>query len=56
MRGSKKFCQMGSKFGNFCLVDEGNGDPNATIRGHFRPTSETPFKPRFAGVLMMTQH
>ena len=33
MRGSRKFCQMGSNFDNFLLVDEGREDPNTTISG-----------------------
>ena len=37
MRGSRKFCQWGSKFDNvflvFFLVDEGIEDPNVTISG-----------------------
>ena len=34
MRGSRKFCQRGSKFDNFFfLVDEGIEDPNITING-----------------------
>ena len=37
MRGTRKFCQMGSKFDFFffCffLVDEGIEDPNITING-----------------------
>ena len=36
MRGSRKFCQSGSKFDNvflFCLFDEGIVDPNANING-----------------------
>ena len=31
MRGSRKFCQRGSKFDIFFLVDEGIEDPNITI-------------------------
>ena len=60
MRGSRKFCQRGSKFDNvfficlFCLVDEGIDDPNITKMGHHRPASETPFKWRFAGGPMNT--
>ena len=38
------------------LVDEGKENPNITTRGHHQPASETPFKWRFAGVLMMAQH
>ena len=55
MRGSRKFCQRGSKFDNvificlFCLVDEGIDDANITKMGRHRPASETPFKWRFAG-------
>ena len=33
MRGSRKFCQRGSKFDNVFLVDEGIEDPNITING-----------------------
>ena len=33
MRGSKKFCQRGSKIDKMFLVDEGNRDSNATIIG-----------------------
>ena len=37
MRGSRKFCQSGSKFDNvfvlFCLFNEGIEDPNANING-----------------------
>ena len=33
MRGSRKFCQRGSKFDNFFLVDEMIEDPNMTING-----------------------
>ena len=40
MRGSRKFCQRGSKFESFFfyiyiyfLVDEGIEDPNTTING-----------------------
>ena len=39
MRGSRKFCQRGSKFDNifllflFFLVDEGIEDPNTAING-----------------------
>ena len=31
MRGSRKFCQSGSKFDNFFLVDEGIEDLNTAI-------------------------
>ena len=31
MLGSRKFCQKGSKFDNFHLVDEGIEDPNTAI-------------------------
>ena len=40
----------GSKKKYIFVVDEGWEDPNATISG---PVNETPFKGRFAGVLMM---
>ena len=41
MRGSKKFCQRGSDFDNFFLVDEGREDPNNTIKsGHHRPPAK----------------
>ena len=36
MRGSRKFCQRGSKFDNvhfFFIVDLGIEDPNITING-----------------------
>ena len=33
MRGSRKFCQMGSKFDNVFLVGEGKEDPNTVING-----------------------
>ena len=33
MRGSGKFCQRGSKFDNFFLVDEGIEHPNTAING-----------------------
>ena len=33
MRGSRKFCQRGSKFDNFFLVVDGIEDPNTTING-----------------------
>ena len=49
MRGSRKFCQRGSNFDVFCLVDELREDLSNTIRG---PS----FKWRFAGVPMMAQH
>ena len=42
MRGSRKFCQRGSKFDNIFLVDEGKEDPNTAINRHHRPASETP--------------
>ena len=31
MRGSRKFCQSGSKFDNVFLVDEWIEDPNITM-------------------------
>ena len=33
MRGSRKFCQMGSNFDIFFVVDEGWEDPNTTLCG-----------------------
>ena len=33
MRGSRKFCQRGSNFEAFFLVDEGREDPNTTKSG-----------------------
>ena len=33
MRGSRKFCHMGSNFDNAFLVDEGRKDQNTTISG-----------------------
>ena len=51
MRESRKFCQRGSNFDNFFLVDEGRKDPN-TISGR----STAHLKWRFAGVPMMAQH
>ena len=57
MRGSRKFCQRGSNFGNLSiLVDEGRDDPHTTLVDHHRPASETPFKWRFAVVPMMAKH
>ena len=54
MHGSRKFLQRGSNSDNlFFLFDEGE-DQNTT--SHHRPTSETPFKWRFAGEPMMAQH
>ena len=52
MRGSRKFCQRGSKFDNlFFLVDEGIKDQKNAING---PSSA--FKWLFVDVLMMAQH
>ena len=62
MRGSRKFCQRGSNFDNvflfvLFLVNEGwEGRNTTTSAGHHQPASETTFKWRFAGVLMMAQH
>ena len=56
MRGSRKFSQRGSKLDTFFLVDEGIEDPVMTINGPSTAASETPFKWRFAGGPMMTQH
>ena len=58
MRGSRKFCLRGPTLtGFFFLVDKGRKDPNTTISGpSTRPASETPFKWRFTGRLMMAQH
>ena len=54
MHGSRKFCQRGSKFDKFFffLVDEGR-IKKPLKAGHHRPTSETPFKWRFARMVMM---
>ena len=41
MRGSRKFCQRGSKFDGF-LVDKGGGIQKPLKAGHHRPASETP--------------
>ena len=58
MRGSRKFCQVGSFF--YFWLDEGRKNQNTIISGplagHHRPASETPFKSDFAGVLMMSLH
>ena len=61
MRGSRKFCQRGSNFDNVIFgffVDQGREDPNAyhNKRAIIGPASETPFKWRFACVLLMAQH
>ena len=42
MRGSREFCQIGSKFDKVFLVDEGREDPNYIISGLYSPASETP--------------
>ena len=61
MRGSRKFYWRGSNSDNdffvLFLVGEGREDPKYHLKaGHYRPTSETPFKWHFAGVPMMAQH
>ena len=33
MRGSRKFCQRGSNYDKFFLVNEGREDPNTTNSG-----------------------
>ena len=51
MRGSGKFCQRGfnsATLTRYFLVDEGKEDPYTTKSG--------PFKWRFTGGPMMTQH
>ena len=55
MRGSSKFCQMGS-YSDVFLVGEGRGIQILLKAGHHRPASETPFKWRFAGMPIMAQH
>ena len=57
MRGSRKFCQRGSKVdcASFFLVDEGLEDPNTTVN---EPSSSPPDKRHInmAGGPIMTQH
>ena len=61
-RGSRKFCQRGSNFGNVLfvvvvLVDEGRPeDPNATISGPLSARQPNVIPWRFAGKPMMAQH
>ena len=55
MRGSRIFCQRGSKVDNVFLVDEGRENPNTTLRGPPSTAIEMPFRWRFAGVPMMAQ-
>ena len=52
MRGSSKFCQMGSisdKVLLVVLIDMEREDPDTTKTDHFRPSSEMPLKWRFPG-------
>ena len=61
-RGSRKFCQRGSNPDNvfffffFFFLVRGKRIQIALKAGHHRPASETPFKWRFAGELMVAQH
>ena len=55
MRGSRKR-ESNFKGFFFNVVDEEWGDPNITISGQSSALKETPFKWRFADVLMMAQH
>ena len=54
MRGSRKFCQRGSKF-DFFLVDDGREDPNTTISGPSLACQQNAIKWQFAGMPMMAQ-
>ena len=56
MRGSRKFCQRGSNFFFFFFLIRGKRIQIALKVGHHWPASETPFKWRFAGELMMVHH
>ena len=51
----ESFVRGGSKFDNIFFM-RGLEDPNATINGHHRPASETPFKWCLVGQPMMVQH
>ena len=53
MRGSRKFCQRGSNFDTFFLVDEGREDPSTTVSGPSSAHQKNAIKWRFAGVPMM---
>ena len=55
MRGSRKFCQRGSKFDKAFLVDEGRKDPDTTISGPSSARQRNAFQMAFAGVPMMVQ-
>ena len=66
MRGSRKFCQMGSNSDNgffyflfsflfFFSYNEGERIQIPIKMGHHRHASEMPFKWRFAGVPIMSQ-
>ena len=52
----RKLFQRGSNFDYVFLVDEGREGPYTTKVGQHRPASETPFKWRFAGELMVVHH
>ena len=58
MRGSRKFCQRGSKFDNICflffVVGEGIEDPDTAIYWPSSARQQTPFKRCFAGGPMMS--
>ena len=57
MRGSRKFCQRGSKFDKaFFILKRGGRIHILQLAGSQRPASETPFKWRFAGGPMKAQH
>ena len=61
MRGSRKFCQRGSKLDNvffllLFLSDEGKRIQIQLQMGHHQPASETPFKWRIADGPMIAQH
>ena len=48
MRGSRKFCQMGSNFDNFFfVVDEGREDPSIPISGPSSARQQNAFKVAF---------
>ena len=53
---SRKFCQRGSNFDGYFLVDKGREDPSTTIRGPSSACQQNAIKLRFAGVAMMAQH
>ena len=60
MRGSRKFCQRGSKIDKifilFYLVDEGIEVPNITINGPSSTRQRNAIKWRFAGGPMVVRH